>query len=279
MKISIMSHCFYEEFASGAIEFDGFISFCSDIKADGIELSDHHLAEKDYENAGKKLLDAGLELPSYVIVADFVQADEKIMDNEVGKVMEKIDRAAYYGGKHVMVSPGGIKEGLNLEEARKLIIKGLKKVSSYAARKGITLSIENHGGFARLRGKIQHMKEFIDNIPALSLTYDVGNYLMAGDEPLYALKELYGRIVHVHLKDFVISNEAKDTNTKTYKGVPIGEGIVPNLDVIKILKKSGYSGYLSIEYGGNIPPDIGVKRSLRYLKNVLNENNMVDIVI
>lgn len=279
MKISIMSHCFYKEFAEKKITMNEFIKYCSDLKVDGVELSDHHMEESDFVNLQSKLKDFNLELASYTIVTDFVQPDDKARDEAVQDVIRKIDRASLFNAKRIMMSPGGPKEGLSNTQVRSLITDGLIKVSEHASRKNMILSMENHGGHANLRGKPEHMLEFVSNVPSMYITYDDGNYVLAGADTLTALDELYGKTVHVHLKDYMLIDD-KDLNTNEvngkerisrYSGVPIGEGIVPTFDVLRKLKKNSYTGYISIEYIGKIPPEAGIKRSYENILDLIKK--------
>ncbi len=276
MKVSVMSHCFYKEFEKKKITMNEFIKYCSDLKVDGVELSDHHMEDSDFIDLQSKLEDSNLELPSYIIVTDFVQTDDKTRDKVVQDVIRRIDRASLFNAKHIMISPGGPKEGLSNEQVRALMTDGLLKVSEHAARKNMILSMENHGGHANLRGKPEHMLEFASNVPLMNIAYDDGNYVLAGADTLAALDELYEKTVHVHLKDYMLLDDDLNTNEvkgnkkiSKYSGVAIGEGIVPTFEVLKKLKKNNYTGYISIEYIGKMTPEEGIKRSYENILNLI----------
>ena len=65
---------------------------------------------------------------------------------------------------------------------------------------------------------------------------------MAGEDCLEAIRLLRGRISHVHLKDRV---------SKSDMSCPaIGAGCIPEAEVIRILRDSGYSGWLTVEHFG-----------------------------
>ncbi|MCS7179871.1 MAG: sugar phosphate isomerase/epimerase, partial [bacterium] len=64
--------------------------------------------------------------------------------------------------------------------------------------------------------------------------------------------------IHTHLKDGVGSRE-------NYIGKVFGEGEIPIIDAIKILKENNYNGVWCIEYEGK-DKEIGYKRCVEYLK-------------
>lgn len=271
----MMSQCFYREFSDGSMSLDKFIAFCEEQQVDGVELSDQHIAGVDAGEVREKLLVAGLELPSYVIAADFVQPDREMMEEAIWETIERIAKARACGAEHIMLSPGAPKDGLSLEEARHLIAQGLETISRFATTRGLTVSTENHGGLAYFRGRVEHMMEFCNKAPLLSLTFDSGNFMFVSEDPLWALDTLYQRVVHVHLKDYVAladdENNAKDSmkNVVSLKGVPLGNGEVPIRAILSTLVDRNYRGYVSLESGGTEAPEEGIRKGLKYLRECL----------
>jgi L-ribulose-5-phosphate 3-epimerase len=270
-----MSQCFYKEFSDGSMSFDKFIAFCKEQQVDGVELSEQHIVGVDAGEVREKLQVAGLDLPSYVIAADFVQPDREMMEEAIWQTIEKITKARDCGAKHIMLSPGTPKDGLSLEEARHLIAQGLETIARFGTTRGLTVSTENHGGLAYFRGKIEHMIEFCKKAPLLSLTFDSGNFMFVGEDPLEALDALYHRVVHVHLKDYVILVDDKckekdlTKNAVSLQSVPLGSGEVPTPDILSTLVNRNYRGYISLESGGTEVPEEGIRQGLQYLRRCL----------
>ncbi|MBC7320100.1 sugar phosphate isomerase/epimerase, partial [bacterium] len=51
----------------------------------------------------------------------------------------------------------------------------------------------------------------------------------------------------------------------------IGEGDVDQLGCLKVLKDSGYDGYVALEYEGPENEKTGVPKSLEFIKNILSK--------
>ena len=79
----------------------------------------------------------------------------------------------------------------------------------------------------------------------LGLACDTGHWLRSGVNPLEAIKKVEGRIISVHLKDLNAFGERDATD------VPYGQGVAQIEQILKELKRQGFSGNISIEYETN----------------------------
>lgn len=73
----------------------------------------------------------------------------------------------------------------------------------------------------------------------IGVALDTGNLAAQGGDPVRAVRELAGRIIHVHLKDVPAVG--------SHDCVAIGTGIVDAAGIMRELKACGYDGWLSIE--------------------------------
>lgn len=277
MKTSVMSHSFFRQISSGELSIDRFISFCADAGVDGIELSAHHVP-KDLEteclNTIEKL---GLSVSAIDVVCDLVHTDGKKRRDAASQIYLWIDRLSVFGEGIIMLSPGGSKEGVSDEETRELMIEGLKRIVGYGAGRGVRVTVENHGGLANLRGRVTHMLQFVENVPGLELTFDSGNYLLAGEDPVKSFKATAGHIVHVHFKDYQRVPERDEDKPHlhypeggSYRPAAIGNGLVPIAEIAGILRNRHYSGFISVEYEGSHPPPAeAVADSIEHVNELL----------
>src|SRR5919204_379415 len=132
-----------------------------------------------------------------------------------------------------------------------------------ARRLGVVLTIPDVGIAAELSGTSEHLREICAAVgPELRVTYDVGNFLLAGEEPLPALERLADRIAHVHLKDWRVfparppppPGSYAGLDGRHYLGLALGEGVLDLPSVVRRLAELGYRGCLSIEYEGTDDP-------------------------
>ena len=152
--------------------------------------------------------------------------------------------AVKYGAKVVMIIPEDFpgKEDQETEFAK--MLPGLRAMVAKAVAAGITPTMEDFG--AAIRNPCSYAKylaRFIDEVPGLQLALDSGNlsYANRGDDILELQRHCAGRLAHVHLKDFARPGPNRDY-------VTIGTGVIPNQEIVRRAKASGYRGWYTLEH-------------------------------
>lgn len=142
-----------------------------------------------------------------------------------------------YGYDRILIVPG-----LLGDTGRTDVTTRLGAFAERAAREGRIVMVENYDNHRSPCFNTVLLSRMFEEAPYLRHNFDSGNYLMAGEDCLEAIRLLRGRISHVHLKDRV---------SKSDMSCPaIGAGCIPEAEVIRILRDSGYSGWLTVEHFG-----------------------------
>ena len=102
---------------------------------------------------------------------------------------------------------------------------------------GVTLAVENHPE--------RTPAELVAKIDAgggtMAATVDTGWWATQGCDPVRALEELAGHVIHVHLKDVLHEGEPHET-------CPWGHGVVDVEGCVRALQRLGYEGALTVEH-------------------------------
>ena len=103
--------------------------------------------------------------------------------------------------------------------------------------------------------------------PPLNLNLDLGHYVAAENiDPLQILKDKHHKIVSMHLKDRQKLSNGGDN-------LIWGTGDTPITEALQLIKKQGYSFYVTIELEYEIPEGSDamkeVKNCLAYVKKAL----------
>ena len=155
------------------------------------------------------------------------------------------------------------------------ILEGLSAGADYAASRGVTLALENHGRFA---GRSDQVRDIIEQVgsAALRVNLDTGNFLPVGQDPLVAAKELAEWVVLVHLKDLDLAQPGEtghvftDPAGRSLTGSVVGEGLVDLAGIYSVLDGAGYDGWYSLEYEGSTDAvSLGVPKSLAAARRLL----------
>lgn len=223
----------------------------------------------------------GLPIANYTIGADFLNCED--FDKEVERLFAQVDIAKVLGVKGMRhdatvgyKSDEKAYKGFN--EALPVLAKGCKAVTEYAKSSGIETMIENHGLFCQESARVERLVGAVGD-PNFGWLVDVGNFLCGDDDPAIAVGRAAPFAKYVHVKDFHIKSGSEfdpgegffTTRGGTYlRGAILGHGNVPVYQCLKTIKRSGYDGYVSIEFEGmedNIP---ALETGLSNLKRMLN---------
>ncbi len=279
MLISVMSWSFNNVLRTGEMDTAGVIHFVRELGVEAVELMDGFVTSDQITAIQDALAATGCAHVCYDVGGDFVTPDRSTRQAAVAKVVAGLERAVQLLAPRVLVVPGTLKEGISPAVARDWIVEGLRACLPEAIRLGLELTIEDHSSQAAVYGRSSHLTYLCDTVgPHLAITYDVGNFLLAGEDPLDAADRLGSRIVHAHYKDWHLVPPADPipprsvvgVNGQRYTGAVLGEGIVDLVRTTERLRRLGYAGYLSVEDEGVGDPRAAVRRGVDYVRSLLN---------
>jgi sugar phosphate isomerase/epimerase len=142
-----------------------------------------------------------------------------------------------------------------------------------AADHGIKLAVENHIDFTG--SEILQLIEEVGS-PHFGLNFDTGNFARLLDDPIKAAEKLAKYALATHVKDLKVNPQASVDDWYFFSTAPVGDGFIDNLKLARLLKKSGFEGFLAVEldflhpdYGGD--EDAAVAKSVQVLKRIAAE--------
>lgn len=116
----------------------------------------------------------------------------------------------------------------------------LSELGDYAQSRDVTVLIETNGAYADSR-RLLNLIKTVDH-PAVAVLWDIHHPYRFMKE---SVQETYSRlgeyIRHVHVKDSRMEKEK-------IRYCLLGQGDVPVQEALDLLKRNGYSGYLSLEW-------------------------------
>jgi len=265
MKVGLSSYSLSGALASGKIAILEGIDWIAEHGGQHMEVVPSSLwdihAEGMPEKIAARAKAAGIDLSSYTIGANFICPDENSRKEEVKRVKSEVDIAARLGVKLMRHDAGWrpIPDTTleNFEKDLPVVASCCADIADYAAKYGITTSVENHGFHFQNSERVQRLVRAV-NRPNYRTTLDVGNFICADEDPVAAVKNNIGIASMIHFKDFFrrpISNPpgagwGTSRAGHFYRGTIIGQGDVDLPSIVKIIKASGYDGYISVEFEG-----------------------------
>jgi sugar phosphate isomerase/epimerase len=207
----------------------------------------------------QKAKDVGIEISNYLIGAEFSSLQEDEYENEITRVKQEVDIAAQLGVK-LMRHDVATSKDISIKQFELLLPRlaaACRRIADYAATFGITTSIENHGYFLQASDRVQALIHAVDRAN-FRTTLDVGNFMCADENSVVAVKKNISYASMVHIKDFYLrpSDQAPGegwfptAHGNLLRGAIIGNGDIDMRGVLKVIKQSGYTGFLSVEFEG-----------------------------
>ncbi|MEK6796265.1 MAG: sugar phosphate isomerase/epimerase family protein [Spirochaetota bacterium] len=230
----------------------------------------------------KKAKDIGLPLSSYTIGANFIQPDAAKLKAEIARVKKEVDIGGSLGVKRMRHDAASRPipdcSIANFMKDLPAVADAVREVADHAKQYGITTSVENHGFFMQKSDRVQMLINAVgrDNFRT---TVDVGNFLCADEDPAAALKNNLPLASHIHFKDFYVRPFHADPGEGWFKslsgnflrGAIVGHGDVDIRSIVKLIKASGYDGFISVEFEGMEECRQGSKIGMANLKRLFSE--------
>lgn len=129
------------------------------------------------------------------------------------------------------------------------------------------------------------LKGFLDGLHSrgVAVNLDPANLVMvAGDDPVTAVRNLKDYIVHTHAKDGVMLVKTNPEyvygvrpkpeelkGVKLFRETPLGEGDVDFAAYLRALEEVGYRGFLTIEREAGENPSADIDTAKRHLLNIM----------
>lgn len=295
IKFGFSSYSFHQKISTGEMSLADVIDWVAASEGEHLELAlvggsgpDAPIPNTDSDPAfvasiRKKAEDAGVVLSNMAIGANFFTDDQAELEAEVKRVKAHVDLAEQLGiqmMRHDVVAHRGV-EGDDtplFEQALPSIVTAAKEIAQYAAAKGITTSLENHGFFVQASDRVRRIIHAVGE-SNFKTTLDVGNFLCVDEDPTSAVPQNLPYAMVVHFKDFYVRPADQDPGEgwfrsrggKYLRGAIVGNGDIDLRSVAKSIKESDFSGYASIEFEGWEDCLLGCTRGIANAKRLLAE--------
>ena len=242
----------------GPLDMLGFIDFCAAHSCEGAELTSYyfppHVDSAYLLQVKRHAFLKGIAISGTAVGNTFTHGPGAKHDESMELVKRWIDHAAVLGAPHVRIFAGEPPKGMAHTEAQRNCIAAIEEVGDYAARKGVFLGIENHGGIVADSKSLLEIVRAIKS-PWVGINLDTGNFHT--DDPYSDLERCAPYAVNVQFKA-----ELKPKNQA------LQPADIPR--TLKILQQAGYRGYVTLEYESAEDPWKAVPRLLELLKQELS---------
>lgn len=200
-------------------------------------------SEANREDTLEKFRKAGLELVILSTSVKFNSSDEDDRKQNLQDGIANIDLAASLGVDKVRVYGGPIPDGVDREVAFGWVVEGFKQLCDHGGKRGVNVAIETHDDYTSTSA-VREVVERVDN-EYMKVLWDVHHpFRMQGESMRESWDNIGRYVVHTHFKDSYKTSEEE----QGFRYTLLGDGDIPNMEAIQLLKDGEYSGFLSLEW-------------------------------
>lgn len=233
-----------------------FIDFAAAQEIDAVELTAYYFAETTPEYlAGlkAKCTRLGLDVSGTAVGNNFCVTDPAKLKTEIDMVKAWVEHTSRLGGKAIRIFAGTLAKGDNEDAARQRCVAAIHEACDHAAKYGIYLALENHGG---ITAKAEQLLAIVTAVKhdAFGVNLDSGNFRTA---------DPYGDLAKI--APYAVNAQIKTEITATGKATE--EADLKRL--VEILRTANYRGYVALEYEAKEDAKVAVPRYLAELKKLM----------
>lgn len=251
----------YRQFLQGAQKsmtlFD-FIQRCAEMGTDGVELTEYYFEKPitpEYLMRLKRHAHLwGQTITGTPIGNTFTHPAGPERDKQVAAYKQWLDVSADLGSPAVRTFAGSAPQGVSESDARRHVIETLEIVAEHAAKRGVFIAVENHGGVvATADGLLEIVKGTAS--PWVGINLDSGNF---------RTEDPYGDLARC--APYAVSVQYK------VEMFPKGQGAQPAdfPRIVKILRDTGYRGFVTLEYEAKEDPMVAIPRHVAEMRKALS---------
>lgn len=260
LKTSLNAYSFNDPLSKGEMTIIDMLEFCANAGFDAVDITGYYF--KGYPQVPpdeylfsikRKAFSLGIEISGTGVRNDFTIADKTKRDLEVTLVKNWIEVAAKIGAPVIRIFAGTQKnEGISPEQVTEWMLKDIQTCVDYGKQHGVIIGIQNHNDFIQTAEQVIKIIQTV-NSEWFGLILDTGSF-----RQLDAYAEIEKSIpyaVNWQVKEKIWLNGAEvETDLKR---------------LLKIIKASGYKGYLPIETLGAGDPKIKIPALLAKIKKAM----------
>ncbi|MFN8482592.1 MAG: sugar phosphate isomerase/epimerase family protein [Anaerolineae bacterium] len=283
MKVGIDSYCFHRFFgevyphqtpppAEDAMTMEDFLAFAKKLKVDGVSLESCFFPSFDKEwllDLKAQLDDAGFDRVYAWGHPDGLEAGKNRVAFD--DMIAQIPNARLIGAPVMRVVASSLMFRFEPHQPQlDILTEWFKEAVQVAEDNGVKLAVENHIDYTS--DECVQLLDRVDS-PYLGLNLDTGNFLRLLDDPVDGARKLANRVYATHIKDL---KPVKGVNAKEwffFSSTPVGDGLVDNEKLARILHDANYQGFLAVEVDSLHPEywnqeHVAVEQSVRELKRI-----------
>ena len=260
LKTSLNAFSFNKPLLSGDMNLDQLLDFCAANQIDAVDLTAYYFqgypevpSDEYLYHIKQKAFLLGVEISGTGVRNDFTTPDPVKLKTSIELVKKWIIAAEKMGAPVIRVFSGaGNPKELSRKETTDRVVGAMNECVAFGKAHGVIVAIQNHNDFIKTADQAIEILKLV-NSEWSGLILDIGSY-RTGD-PYREIAQSIPYTVNWQLKETVFVDR-KEVKTDLNK-------------LMKIIRDSGYRGYLPLETLGEGDPKVKVPVFLKEIREAL----------
>jgi sugar phosphate isomerase/epimerase len=239
-----------------AMTLDDFIDLAAGMDLDAVELTAYYLPETTPEYLAHlkgRCTRLGLDVSGTAVGNNFCVADADKLREQIASVKQWTEHSARLGAKTMRIFAGTVAKNDSEGKALPRCVAAIQEACDHAAKYGIYLALENHGGITSTVDQVLALVKAVKH-DWFGINLDTGNFHT--DDPYADLEKLAPYAVTVQVKTEIQRRGMKKEDADLKR-------------LIDILRAVRYRGYVALEYEAAEDPHTAVPRHIEALKKLV----------
>lgn len=267
MKLAYSSNAYMRTSVEGAIDRIAALGYGGiELMADEPHLWPPTTSDADIRAIRQRLSDRGLAIANVnafmmnavenTLHPSWIELDAAYRQQRVRHTIDALQMAAKLGARCLTTEPGGpLNQGACREKALDLFVAGLKEALCCAEDAGVGLLVEPEPDLL-----IERADQFVDlaariDSPALGLNFDIGHFFCVSEPLAQSVEDLQAFTHHYHIEDIAAD--------RVHQHLIPGCGAIDFPSVLGAIRKSGYTGWITVELYPYLDDPDGAGRQAR----------------
>jgi sugar phosphate isomerase/epimerase len=261
MRLSIAAYSFRQALElkrkpKPEMTLDDFIDLAAAMDLDAVELTAYYFPKTtpDYlAHLKARCTRLGLDVSGTAVGNNFcVPVPEKLRE-QIDSVKQWIEHSSRLGAKTMRIFAGYVTKGDSEAKARARCVEAIQEACDHAAKYGLYLALENHGGITETLDQIMELVKAVKH-DSFGVNLDTGNFHT--EDPYGDLEKLAPYAVTVQIKTEIQRRGMKHEDADLKR-------------LIEMLRHTRYRGYVALEYEAAEDARTAVPRHIETLKKLI----------
>jgi sugar phosphate isomerase/epimerase len=237
-KSSLNVYSFNSLLRAGKIDLFDVLEFCAEHDFDAIDPTGYYFpgypdvpGDEFINRFKRKAFLLGLDISGTGVRNDFANPDTSTRKSDIEMIKKWIRVAAKLGSPNIRIFAGKSNhEGFSRDQVFRWMAKDIRECCEFGKKYGVIIALQNHNDFIKTAADVERIFEMVDS-EWLGLNLDIGSYRQS--DPYKEIEKSVGYAVTWQLKENIWI-DGKETPADFAK-------------LLRIIRESGYRGYLPIE--------------------------------